>query len=91
MFTQQKTYMKCSVEGMLKPNSTWEEQNEYLWHLERINGLINCCNCGCLYDGNAKCDCFMNDLSLEVDCLLVSFCPRTLFEILRHWLSYCCQ
>ena len=56
-----------TIKGLLKPDMPWEEQRKY--SLERTDNLVNCYNCGYLYDGNAQCDCYMRDLDRMIDYL----------------------
>ena len=57
--------MYITIKGLLKPDIQWEEHRKY--SLERTDNLVNCYDCGYLYDGNAQCDCYMRDLDRTID------------------------
>lgn len=60
--TKESYEVNLTINGMLEPNITWEEQKKYLWNLERTDDLVHCYNCGYLFGGHEQCNCLTDDL-----------------------------
>ena len=55
------------IHGMMNPTKTFLDIRLFSPILTTHAGKIHCHNCGWLYDGNAQCDCWKNDVDFGLE------------------------